>query len=174
MNGAKSSIEIFRWFVHLATSATAIVWAVICVAFIRFYQGVKLRSDILSRRDESYPFRTPFQPYVAYFGAIMSSLIAVFLGVFLFLPGQWSTSQFFATYMSVFLFGLLYGVRKAITKSIIVPLDEIDFDTDRKAMENIGWAEDRVYHRGLIGSFKKYTSRMRQFIGTRWLAGFTK
>lgn len=167
INGGFPAIDVYRWFVHFTTSSTAVVWAGVCVAFIRFYRGISLRSDSVRRNDESYPFRTPFQPFVAYFGAVACSIIVVFLGLELFLEDEWETSQFFAIYSPPVLVIILYVVRRAITRSPLIAFADMDFDTERKAMENIGWAEDRVYHRGVVGLLKKYTSRARQFAADR-------
>ena len=46
------------------------------------------------------PFRAPLSPWVQYFSSFFCSVIILFSGFSVFLNGNWSTSDFFANYIS--------------------------------------------------------------------------
>jgi len=67
-----------------------------CIAYIRFHKALKVQG--ISR--DSLPWKGPFQPYAAYFATIFCAIITLFSGFAIFLKGNWSTSDFFAAYVS--------------------------------------------------------------------------
>lgn len=149
LNLSQGSSEVFDWLSNLCASSVVLLWAAVCLAFIRFYNALKLRSDIRSRSDVLYPYRSLFQPYTAYFGLISSCIIELLLGLPLFLHGTWNTRTFISTYITLIAFVVFYTVHKLIWRNSLVPLDQIDLDTGRKEVENMEWEEDRVYRHDL-------------------------
>jgi amino acid transporter len=164
MTSNTTSNKVFNWLVVLCTSAGLLVWAGCCLAFIRFYSGLKLRTDIINRDDVTYPYKSPFQPYMAYFGLCSNTVVVIFLGFDLFLEDQWDTSLFFATYSSLLVFLVCYCVHKLITKSPLVSLDRADYDSGRKDVENIAWDEDRVYNHGVVEWTLNHYGRMKMWL----------
>lgn len=148
---SNASVEVFEWLVNLCASSVLLVWAAVSLAFIRFYKSLKLRSDIRSRSDVLYPYKSPLQPFTAYFGLVSSSVVVFLIGLPLFLRDNWDTRTFFSMYVSLIAFVLFYVVHKLIMKTAIVPLDKVDLDTGRKDVENMEWEEDRVYRPDLKG-----------------------
>lgn len=71
------------------------MWVAISIAYIRFYNGMKAR-DI--SRDE-LPYKSPLQPYAAYFAGALCFLIVFFSGFSVFFPGNWSVSGFLTNYV---------------------------------------------------------------------------
>lgn len=69
----------------------------IAVSYIRFRaaiiaQGVGVKN---------LPFRTPFQPYAAYFGLVYFGVVALGNGFMVFTEGNWSTSDFISSYVGL-------------------------------------------------------------------------
>ncbi|ANB11463.1 Ssy1p [Sugiyamaella lignohabitans] len=149
MTSNATTAKAFEWLVTLCTSAGLLVWAGCCLSFIRFERALKLRPSIVQRDDEGYPFRSPFQPYTAYFGLVSSLILVFFLGLTLFLKGQWNTGRFFASYSAIFVFIVCYTLHKLRYKTSLVPIGQVDLDSGRKEVENVAWEEDRVYSPGL-------------------------
>jgi len=89
--GTESSI-VFGWFVNITTIAGLIGWVVIGVTYLRFYyamhkQGIARECEFLvarccKRADIAtvLPYRSPFQPYVAYITTFIVFLIILFSG----------------------------------------------------------------------------------------------
>lgn len=67
---------VFGWFVNITTVAGLIGWIVIQVTYLRFYNG--LAKQGISR--DELPYKSPFQPYVAYVTLLMVVLIIFFSG----------------------------------------------------------------------------------------------
>lgn len=147
--------SVFTWLANLTTSSAVLVWATVNFAFIRFFYGLKLRPDILGRNDVSYPYKSPFQPYIAYFGLGFCIVLSIFLGCLVFVRNNWDLNRFITDYLPPILFLLCYISHKLVTKSKLVPLAELDLDSCRKAIENTPWKEDRVYRNSYKELFGK-------------------
>ena len=50
------------------------------------------------------PWKAPFQPYTAWFGCIGSAVLVLAAGFSVFLKGNWSTSNFIASYIGIPIF----------------------------------------------------------------------
>ncbi|CAN6612291.1 SPS-sensor component Ssy1p [Trichomonascus vanleenenianus] len=156
--------QVFEWLVSLTTSSGLLVWAGMCFVYIRFYKALQLRPDITPRDHDMYPYKSPFQPYTAYAGLTLNTVVAVFIGFPMFLKEQWDTQHFFAVYVSLFFCIVVYMSHKLITRSKFPPLSEVDLDTGRKEMERVGWVEDRVYTRGWRDSWWAMANRTRKLL----------
>lgn len=53
---------------------------------------------------DTLPWKSPFQPYTAWVGFIGSTIITLVAGFPVFLKGNWSTSDFFASYVGIPIF----------------------------------------------------------------------
>mgnify|MGYP000268205203 CR=1 FL=1 len=52
---------------------TLLQWACICFTYIRFHEGMKVQG--IDRN--TLPFKSPLQPYLSYYGLIMSIFMCV-------------------------------------------------------------------------------------------------
>uniref|UniRef100_A0A060TFL7 ARAD1D24222p n=1 Tax=Blastobotrys adeninivorans TaxID=409370 RepID=A0A060TFL7_BLAAD len=161
---SQNATVVFAWLRALTTSAALIVYSGICLAFIRFFRALKLRQDITSsrRKDELYPYKSPFQPYTAYYGLATNFLLLIISGFNLFLRDQWGASQFISAYLYVFAAIIGYLVHRYITKSRLVPLRRMDLDTGRKELDRVGWEEDRVYSRSIMERLHHFLRRIKK------------
>ncbi|KJX97683.1 hypothetical protein TI39_contig472g00003, partial [Zymoseptoria brevis] len=98
--GTGGASQAFAWLLNLSTVAGLIAWATLCFTYIRFFQGLKEQK--ISR--DSLPWKGPFQPYTAWFGFIGSVIITLVAGFPVFLKGNWSTSNFVASYVGIPIF----------------------------------------------------------------------
>ncbi|ODQ82360.1 hypothetical protein BABINDRAFT_158973 [Babjeviella inositovora NRRL Y-12698] len=134
---------VFQRFLSVCATAGLLVWSGMCLSFIRFYHGLKYRPDIISRDDPAYPYRSPFQPYLAYIGCLGGLFLVFSSGFVVFLNGNWDTSFFFSCYGSLILFVLGFLGYKFIRGTKIHRLDQLDLDSGRRGIDKIIWEEDR-------------------------------
>ncbi|KAG0156045.1 hypothetical protein PDIDSM_3221 [Penicillium digitatum] len=81
--GSGGAAQAFTWLLNLSTVAGLIVWATLC---------------------RTFPWKAPFQPYAAWVGFIGSTIITLVAGFPVFLKGNWSTSNFVASYIGIPIF----------------------------------------------------------------------
>lgn len=136
---------IFERLVSVCATAGLLVWSGMCLSFIRFYHALKLRPDIISRNDDDYPYRSPFQPYLAYLGLIMGMFLMLASGFVVFLRDRWSPLFFISSYGSWFVFIACYLGYKIFRRSKMPRLDQIDLDSGRREIDRVIWEDEKNY-----------------------------
>jgi amino acid transporter len=111
--GTGGAAQAFGWLVNLSTVAGLIAWATLCFCFVRFHAA--MRTQGLSR--DTLPWKSPFQPYTAWFGFIGASVITLIVGFPVFLKGNWNTADFIASYVGIPLFIIPIIVWKLVHKT---------------------------------------------------------
>jgi amino acid transporter len=111
--GTGGAAQAFGWLVNLSTVAGLIAWATLCFCFVRFHAA--MRAQGLSR--DTLPWKSPFQPYTAWFGFIGASVITLIVGFPVFLKGNWNTADFIASYVGIPLFIIPIIVWKLVHKT---------------------------------------------------------
>ncbi|KAL9606161.1 MAG: hypothetical protein Q9179_000674 [Wetmoreana sp. 5 TL-2023] len=125
-NGAPTmAILLVGVFSGMATVGCLLVWASQCLAFIRFYFGLKY--SICDRSSPTYPYQSVGQPFTAIFGLVACLLIVFFNGWKVFYQKPFKIEDFFAAYLWVIIFACIYTVHKLWKKSEITPLDQLDY-----------------------------------------------
>jgi yeast amino acid transporter len=118
LNVANNSSIVFGWFVNITTVAGLLGWLVICVTYIRFYNGLKAQgysrngesstnaSASLTNADPSseLPYKSPLQPYLSYFTLILVFLVVVFSGFDVFVKGNFTAAGFITCYINIAIF----------------------------------------------------------------------
>jgi len=135
LNLSSGGAKVFNWLLNISGVAGLITWASTCVAFLGFMRAMK--SQGMSR--DELPYKSPLQPFVAYYGLFFNVLIALTQGFTVFI--DWSTAGFFAAYISLILFVVLYVVHKAVCRDRLVDPREADLVKGRlSAAESEGTA----------------------------------
>ncbi|KAK9476854.1 amino acid permease-domain-containing protein [Lipomyces japonicus] len=129
----KKAVTVYYWVRKLTSVPGTLTWAGICLSYIRFYYGLKLRPDIVQRDMASYPYRSPFQPFTAYFGLIGSLLMVIFNDMTIFISFEYQ--YLFASYVSLVTFFLCFIGYKFWRRTRIVPLTQLDLDLGRREMD---------------------------------------
>ncbi|KZO90439.1 amino acid permease [Calocera viscosa TUFC12733] len=135
--GAASAGTVFEWFVNISTVSGLFAWSTICFSYVRFYYAAKRQG--LDRN--TLPYKSPFQPYAAWFGCILALIIIFFNGFSVFLDGNWSVSTFIADYIGVPIFIFFYLFWKIWKRTKLVKLDEIDLMAGRRDIDEKEEAE---------------------------------
>ncbi|KAJ7638524.1 amino acid permease [Roridomyces roridus] len=107
--GVKSgSGKVFGWFSNLTAVAGLMTWFGISLTYLRFHAGMKAQG--YDRKD--LPYRSPLQPYAAWFAMCACLFICFFSGWAVFLKGNWDTATFVTNYLPLALFPIMYGGAK--------------------------------------------------------------
>lgn len=117
--------QVFLWLVSLVTTAGILSWIVIGVTYLRFYNALRVQKIPRDR----LPYRSPFQPHITYYGLVMNILVLVFSGWLSFVPA-FKPSLFLSNYLNCLIYPVLYFSCKAWFGDKMIPLGDIDFQTD--------------------------------------------
>ncbi|KAF8299303.1 hypothetical protein DL93DRAFT_2091199 [Clavulina sp. PMI_390] len=120
-----NSMQALIWLLNLSTVAGLISFVIICLTSIRMQAGMKAQG--YSR--EELPYASWGQPYTAWFGMFWSGMVVFFSGFQVFLKGNWRSSTFLSSYLSLFIFIGVYFAVKVYHKTLTkwwTPAAEID------------------------------------------------
>ncbi|OQE92000.1 hypothetical protein PENNAL_c0008G08732 [Penicillium nalgiovense] len=134
-NGAS---VVLNWFVNLVTASQLINFSVVTFTFIRFKKA--LAAQGIAR--ETLPYRSWFQPYIAYFACASTTLMAFVGGYTVFLPGNWSIPTFLFSYTMIGVFPIIYFGWKLFHGTKLLKPEEVDLVT--------GVPEIEEYTRGFV------------------------
>ncbi|EFX05535.1 amino acid permease [Grosmannia clavigera kw1407] len=123
--GSSASV-VFGWFVNITTVSGLIGWAVLEISFLRMYYAFKAQGH---SRDE-LPYKSPLQPYTAWFALVFVILVILFSGFSVFFPGHFTASGFLTAYVNIPIFIVLYLGFKIMLKLKIYSTTEIDIETE--------------------------------------------
>lgn len=131
LNVSSGSSEVFFWISNLSAVSTLIVWASISITYIRFYQALKYHEIPRS----SLPFRSPFQPYLAYFALGFCVIVAFFNGFDCFFPGKFSAKTFVPPYIDIPIFLALFLGYKLWYRTKFVKLQDVDLWSGKEEID---------------------------------------
>ncbi|CUS24328.1 LAQU0S15e02036g1_1 [Lachancea quebecensis] len=130
--------KAFDWLLNITAIAGFFAWLFISLCHIRFMQA--LRYQGISRDD--LPFKAKLMPWGAYYAAFFITLIIIIQGFTAFAP-RFNVSNFFAAYVSVFLFIFVWVLFQCIFKCrLIHKVQDVDIDSDRREIEAEEWEDD--------------------------------
>jgi len=125
LNLSSGGGKVFSWLLNIASIAGFIGWCCIGISHVFFMRALRFRG--ISRK--SLAFRAPMQPYLTIYGLFFCVLILLTNGFTVFM--HWNTSEFFAAYISLILFLVLYLGHKAFFRTKLVAVADIDLERDR-------------------------------------------
>ncbi|KAK1239843.1 hypothetical protein MKX08_007285 [Trichoderma sp. CBMAI-0020] len=126
LNVANNTSVVFGWFVNITTVSGLIGWVVIEATYLRFYAGLK--SQGYSR--DALPYKSPLQPYVSWATMFVVSLVILFSGFDVFVKDNFTAAGFLTCYLNIAIFIAIYIFFKICFKSKVIPVKEIDFETE--------------------------------------------
>lgn len=154
----ESSQHNFKILVNMSSASTSIIWFGLNLSFLRFFYALKKRNGFLSRDDQAYPFKSPLQPYLAFYGLVGCLMFVIFMGFTNFIPGFWDIRSFFSAYGGLMIFCICYVGYKIIGTSKIQRLDHLDMDTGRREIDRMIWTEHRQCNYNLFRRITQYWS----------------
>lgn len=130
--------KAFTWLLNIVGVAGFFAWLLISCSHIRFMKALKQRG--ISRND--LPYKAMLMPWLAYYAVFFMVIIIVIQGFTSFAP-KFKVANFFAAYISVFLFIIFWVAFQIWFKCRLVwKLQDVDLDTDRRDIEEEVWSDD--------------------------------
>ena len=120
---------VFVWFQNLTTIANLFTWMSVCIAYIRFYYALKAQG--VDRN--TLVFKSPLQPYTAYFALFYFAMITVFNGFYVF--GPWKRDQFITSYVGIPIYLVLFALWKIFKRTKFIKSSEADIYTGKAALD---------------------------------------
>jgi len=139
MATSTDATTVFNWFYNLTTVAQLFTWVSICIAYLRFHAGLKAQG--ISR--DTLHFKTPLQPYVAWFALIFFAIIILFNGWSVFTTGGWDRDSFLVSYLGIPIYFALYAFWRIFKRTSFVKAHEMDLISGRAAVDAQVWP-DRI------------------------------
>ncbi|KAI0154903.1 arginine transporter [Xylariaceae sp. FL1272] len=127
LNLSESGSNVFTWLLNIASIAGFIGWATISVCHLRFMNALRFHGIL---RD-CLVMKAPLQPWLTIYGLFFCILIVLTSGFTVFI--EWSTSGFFAAYISLILFVVLFAGHKLIFRTKPIDIQNIDLRRDTNA-----------------------------------------
>ena len=125
--------DVFFWISNLSAVSTLIVWASVCYTYLRFYYGLKYNG--IDRN--TLPYKSPMQPFLAYFAIVFCLVVALFNGFDAFFPGKFSAKSFLPPYIDIPIFLSLFFGYKFIKRTKFVPLSEMDLFSGKGEIDRL-------------------------------------
>jgi yeast amino acid transporter len=92
-----TSSTVLTWLVDICTASYLINYFATVVTYLHFYAALKKQG--IDRN--TLPYRGYFQPYAAYYAAVMTFVITLILGYTVFIDGNWDITTFFTSYLMI-------------------------------------------------------------------------
>lgn len=114
------------WLKDISTMTGLLAWMTLCICFIRYEQACRAQGMNRNNLD----FKSRFQPYSAYIGAIGCALIILLSGIKV-LSGKWTAVNFVTNYAGVIVYVVPFVARKLIKKSGFARSAKLDLFSGR-------------------------------------------
>lgn len=133
LNMNNRSAEVFFWISNLSAVSTLCVWAAVSYTYICFYRGLKHNG--IDR--DTLPFKSPMQPFLAYFSIVFCLVIAFFNGFDCFFPGRFSAKSFIPPYINIPIFLTLFFGYKIIKRTKFVKVEDMDLWSGKAEIDRL-------------------------------------
>jgi len=134
MSASAGSSTVFTWFQNLTTISTLFTWCSICIAYIQFHKA--LLAQGVDR--DTLIFKSPFQPYTAYFALFYFTIIIIFNGFVAFTP-KFNSDSFITDYIGIPIYFVLYVFWKVFKRTHWRNPAEADIYTGKAALDAVEW-----------------------------------
>jgi yeast amino acid transporter len=126
---SNGSAKVLTWLINLVTAGGIINYIVMCVTYIFFYRACKAQG--LDRR--TLPYYGKFQPYCAWIGLVVETVIVFTFGYTSFSP--WSNDSFWSNYAMVIVAPVLFIGWKLVKRTKFVKPLEADLVWERPIID---------------------------------------
>lgn len=125
LNVSNSSSQVFAWFSNITTISGFVSWIFVAFTYIRWRKGITAQN-----LDDRVTYRTPLQPYGAYFVIFFISLVTITNGYGVFF--DFKIADFLASYITLPIVLALYVGHRAYSyykgrTNWLSPYEEFDF-----------------------------------------------
>lgn len=103
LNCSNSASQVFSWLSNIATIAGFISWMFVAITYIRYRKVIEYHN-----LTDRVPYRPPLQMIGAYSAAIFFFILTLTNGYAVFIKGNWDTSNFFSSYITLLVVVVIY------------------------------------------------------------------
>ncbi|KAH8911330.1 putative carnitine transport protein [Coniochaeta sp. PMI_546] len=129
---SNNAAVVLQWFVNLVTASQLLNYSAISVTYLCWYAALKAQG--VSR--DSLPYKSPLQPYAAWY-SLTGCFVMTFVGGYtVFLPGNWDVPSFLFSYTMIGVFPLLYLGWKFLKRTKIYKSEEVNLTENLKEIED--------------------------------------
>lgn len=139
MSASSGAATVFNWFLSIGTIASLLTWCSIIIAYLRFRQAMSKQG--VDRND--LHFKSPFQPYTAWFALCYFVMIIVFNGWQVFTKGNWSAQGFVTAYIGLPIYFSFYIFWKIWKRPSLVNPAEADIWSGKAALDAEIWPDEK-------------------------------
>ncbi|KAF2013451.1 amino-acid permease inda1 [Aaosphaeria arxii CBS 175.79] len=133
LNASNTGAQVFTWFANISTISGLIAWIVCIITYIRFRKAMVYQNLL-----HTLPYRTPLQPYLAYFTLVVLIILTLTNGFQVFFPENWNVSDFLAAYITLPIFFVLYAGHKIFYRTrFAIPIPDIDVISGKREMDEL-------------------------------------
>lgn len=141
---SNNAAVVLQWFVNLVTASQLINYSVISVTYLCWHAALKAQG--VSR--DSLPYKSPWQPYAAWY-SLAGCFVMTFVGGYtVFLPGHWDIPTFLFSYTMIGVCPVFYVGWKLLKRTRIWKSEEVDL--------LIGLKEIEDYHMNYVPTPPRY------------------
>lgn len=130
---------VFFWFLKIGTIASLFTWCSILVVYLHFRQALMLQG--VNRND--FHFKSPFQPYTAWFALYYIALIIVFNGWEVLTKVNWSVEGFITAYVGIPIYFGWFVFWKILKRTSLVDPAEADIWSGKTALDAKIWPDTK-------------------------------
>jgi amino acid transporter len=137
MTLSEGGSNVFLWFSSLVTTANLFTWCCISVAYIKFKKALEAQG--VDR--DTLVFKSPFQPFAAWFALIYFSFILIFSNFSVFTKGKFNVTDFLTSYIGIPIFFIFFFGWKLIKRTKPHKASEVDLYTGKAAIDAEVWPD---------------------------------
>ena len=137
LSASSGSLEALQYFMSLGTMAALFNWCSVSVAYLRFKKALDLQSVDRS----TLVFRSPLQPFAAWYSICFFTMVILLNGWEIFLKGNFSGEKFVTTYIGIVVYFGLFAFWKLFKRTKVVDPAEADLWTGKAALDAEVWPE---------------------------------
>ena len=168
---SNSGATVFNWLTNIITVTAFIAWTICLIMYLvccHFPPSILLQAapltDVSSLQrfraamrfhgiEDRLTFRAPFQPYLSYVGILFFVLLGITNGFPVFFPSNWSIANFFAAYLTIPIFFVLYfGHKLWFRTSWYRKIEDIDVFSGLAEVEEVTRNDVKPVPRNLLES----------------------
>ncbi|KAF2837268.1 hypothetical protein M501DRAFT_995843 [Patellaria atrata CBS 101060] len=125
------SAQAIKWLVNIVTASQVLNYVIMSTTYIFFYRAVKAQG--YDRK--AFPYRSWWQPWLAYYALVFTFIIVFIQGYTVFLPGNWDIGTFFTYYTMIIACPVFYFGWKLIKRTKLVKPEEADLVWERPIID---------------------------------------
>lgn len=103
LNCSNSASTVFTWLSNIATVSGFISWMFVSITYLNYRKIIEFHN-----LTDRVPYRPPFQLIGAYSSIVFFFTLSLTNGYAVFIKGNWSVADFFASYVTLLIIVVLY------------------------------------------------------------------